>query len=203
MKDTKKLREFTDRILAEAPKKKGKKGKKDAEAAQGHVRPREYGYAEAFDFARPLGFLNPTADYVNWGPFTGGGADAGPIRDLKHGVGKEQSSLQSTWERLSEAVDPKGTWQLAEAIYDEAKGEKGGDVHIDVIEPGAEHDMFGTKEENASCEDMDEVHLGFKKLSGDLAHQKGVKDPDALAASIGRKKYGAAGMAAKSAAGRK
>tara|TARA_R100000951_G_C2602921_1_gene168744 strand:- start:127 stop:468 length:342 start_codon:yes stop_codon:yes gene_type:complete len=42
----------------------------------------------------------------------------------------------------------------------------------------------------------------FKKLSGELK-SKGVKDPDALAASIGRKKYGAAKMAKMAAAGRK
>ena len=45
-------------------------------------------------------------------------------------------------------------------------------------------------------------HEGFAKLKGELSHEKGVTDPAALAASIGRKKYGAAGMAAKSAAGR-
>jgi len=45
-------------------------------------------------------------------------------------------------------------------------------------------------------------HEGFQKLERSLAHEKGVTDPAALAASIGRKKYGAAGMAAKSAAGR-
>ncbi len=51
---------------------------------------------------------------------------------------------------------------------------------------------FGTKDE----------HLGFKKLEGELAHEKGVKDPAAVAAAIGRKKYGAEGMAKKAAAGR-
>jgi hypothetical protein len=45
-------------------------------------------------------------------------------------------------------------------------------------------------------------HLGFKKLEGKLAHEKGVSDPAAVAASIGRKKYGATGMARKAAAGR-
>jgi len=40
----------------------------------------------------------------------------------------------------------------------------------------------------------------FKKLKGELAHQKGVKNPGALAASIGRAKFGKKkfqGMAAK------
>ena len=37
----------------------------------------------------------------------------------------------------------------------------------------------------------------FSKLQGKLAHQKGVKNPRALAAAIGIKKYGAKGMAAR------
>lgn len=44
--------------------------------------------------------------------------------------------------------------------------------------------------------------IGFKKLKGELA-AKGVRDPGGLAATIGRKKYGRAGMAAKAAAGRR
>jgi hypothetical protein len=47
------------------------------------------------------------------------------------------------------------------------------------------------------------VASNFDKLAGKLSHRKGVNDPKALAAAIGRKKYGAAGMAKKSAAGRK
>lgn len=43
----------------------------------------------------------------------------------------------------------------------------------------------------------------FKKLEGKLAGRKGVTDPAALAASIGRRKYGEQGMEAKAAAGRK
>jgi hypothetical protein len=50
---------------------------------------------------------------------------------------------------------------------------------------------------------LGEKHIGFKKLKGELSHERGVRDPGALAASIGRKKYGAKGMAAKSAAGRR
>lgn len=43
----------------------------------------------------------------------------------------------------------------------------------------------------------------FAKLERRLAHRKGVRDPRALAAWIGRRKYGAAGMARKAAAGRR
>ncbi len=40
----------------------------------------------------------------------------------------------------------------------------------------------------------------FQKLEGELSQEKGIRDPGALAASIGRKKYGKAkfqGFAAK------
>ena len=43
----------------------------------------------------------------------------------------------------------------------------------------------------------------FKTLSRKLGRRRGVRDPDALAAYIGRRKYGKAGMARKAAAGRR
>ena len=43
----------------------------------------------------------------------------------------------------------------------------------------------------------------FQKLKQKLSHQKGVTDPGALAASIGRKKYGKKKMAEWSAKGKK
>lgn len=42
----------------------------------------------------------------------------------------------------------------------------------------------------------------FAKLKGELSHEKGIKNPGALAASIGRKKYGSKKMASMSAKGR-
>lgn len=43
----------------------------------------------------------------------------------------------------------------------------------------------------------------FAKMTRKLAHRKGVRNPKALAAHIGRKKYGKKGMAKKAAAGRR
>ena len=43
--------------------------------------------------------------------------------------------------------------------------------------------------------------MGFKKLKGELA-AKGAKNPEALAAWIGRKKYGKEKFQAKAAAGK-
>jgi hypothetical protein len=42
----------------------------------------------------------------------------------------------------------------------------------------------------------------FAKLKGQLAKKPGIKNPGAVAAAIGRKKYGASKMAKFSAAGR-
>jgi hypothetical protein len=40
-------------------------------------------------------------------------------------------------------------------------------------------------------EDMEKAYMGFKKLESKIAEHGGVKDPAAVAAAIGRKKYGA------------
>ncbi len=45
------------------------------------------------------------------------------------------------------------------------------------------------------------AYVGFKALEGQLAHEKGVTNPAALAASIGRKKYGAKQMNHAAASG--
>jgi hypothetical protein len=84
-------------------------------------------------------------------------------------------------------------------------------VHIvdgRTVRPGRAKDDTGgpgpidnPKEPDVTAPVPDE-HLGFKKLEGKLAHEKGVRDPAAVAAAIGRKKYGAEGMAKKSAAAR-
>lgn len=50
---------------------------------------------------------------------------------------------------------------------------------------------------------LSEKKIGFKKLKNILSKKKGVDDPAALAASIGRKKYGNKAMAKKAAAGKK
>ena len=43
----------------------------------------------------------------------------------------------------------------------------------------------------------------FETLKGELSHEKGVKDPGALAAAIGRRKFGTRKMQAMAAAGQR
>lgn len=64
-----------------------------------------------------------------------------------------------------------------------------------------ETERRGREAEERGATARDE-HLGFEKLERSLAHRKGVTDPKALAAYIGREKYGAKGMAKKAATGR-
>ena len=173
------LQEMTDRLLGEA-KKKSKKAKNAAKTDVPSVKPDAYSYSEALDFSAPLGALNlyRSQGQVNWGPHTG----VGPyIDDNPHRI--EPNSLQGAWQKLHRTLIPEsaGAWRKLGSLL----------------------------ESGSACEDMDETvgidekHVGFKKLSHQLAHKKGVKDPKALAAAIGRKKYGDAGMAKKAAAGRK
>ena len=47
------------------------------------------------------------------------------------------------------------------------------------------------------------AYVGFSKLRGQLAKKPGITDPGALAAAIGRKKYGSKKFNKAAAAGRK
>lgn len=49
---------------------------------------------------------------------------------------------------------------------------------------------------------MSGKYTGFDRLKGELAKRPGVTDPKALAASIGRKKYGAKRLEHHAAAGK-
>jgi len=53
-----------------------------------------------------------------------------------------------------------------------------------------------------TCAMVKDKHLGFTRLEHNLAHKGGVRNPAAVAAAIGRRKFGAKGMARKAAAGR-
>lgn len=196
MNDTlREIRKIVAGVLAEAKKKKEK-----AVELKHDPRPPEYSYAEALDFSAPLGAYNLYRNQgpVNWGPMTSAGTKIDDrvtsqrqnLEAVLRGVVKEAVRLElkddpSSWHWLSEAIEqrrePTNVWEAANHWYD--------------------HQNLGLGHQTA--EGIEEKKVGFKKLSQKLAHQKGVKNPKALAAAIGRKKYGAAGMAKKAAAGRK
>jgi hypothetical protein len=59
------------------------------------------------------------------------------------------------------------------------------------------------KEENEEVEQVDEKYMGFKKLKASIAAKGDVRNPAAVAAAIGRKKYGKEKFQAMAAAGKK
>ena len=74
-------------------------------------------------------------------------------------------------------------------------------IHIHLY-AGANKTVPAKDEKPCSCSSHDE-HLGFEKLKNKLAHKKGVTNPAALAASIGRKKLGTANFEKRAEAGKK
>jgi len=117
----------------------------------------------------------------------------------------------------SDAEHPLVEWAKEEAK--EPEHQEGKDaLSIDAPIETTEYKPVGTLPENVTQRELNEYnrrfwaqesepvqdeHVGFKKLEGELEHKEGVRDPAAVAAAIGIKKYGKAGMAKKAEAGRK
>lgn len=59
------------------------------------------------------------------------------------------------------------------------------------------------KKANEEVEQVDEKYMGFNKLKAAIARKGGVRDPGAVAAAIGRKKYGKKKFQAMAAAGKR
>lgn len=116
--------------------------------------------------------------------------DVKPIGD----GGEEDASKwrgTSTTQRGTRVERKSSQSPTVRPIPDPGPGEVQTPERIEAQREGEETNKIATDE-----------HVGFKKLEGELSHEKGVKDPGAVAAAIGRKKYGEKAMAAKSAAGR-
>ena len=184
------LVEYVGQVFAEDKRaKKSKAKKKDGESKVGDALPHGYAYAEALDFMKPLGEDNRyhLQGQAAWGPSTGVGLSMNMNDNIvlnKNIFRFEEGKSFSPWDLLGEAVQPAAAPTLWESVlrwYD--------------------HQKLGLGLDEAA--EMDEKHVGFKKLAQHFARQKNIHDPDALAASIGRKKYGAKGMAKKAAAGHK
>jgi len=195
------LRGMVKEAINEAKKKKTKDVKEE-------IRPDGHIVDKNQDYAPPLAGYNlyRSQGAVNWGPHTGPGPK---IDDRPYGTKMESALRQVIGQMISEELrpDPNSAW--ARLMPPPVVEEK---VPQNVWEAAMHYYDFQRRGLGQMKEDttppppntsVDEKHLGFKKLKGKLAHKKGVKNAGALAASIGRKKYGAKGMAKKAAAGRK
>lgn len=112
---------------------------------------------------------------------------ASRLEDMRVNVAKSMFATEQQ-EQVEEEVEI-----FAEELEDEELAT--------IIESLTDEDFEGLDEENTL--ELEEKYLGFAKLKGKLAHKAGVKNPGALAAAIGRKKYGKEKFQKAAAAGKK
>jgi len=176
------------------------------------IQPRGFSHSDSADYTIPSqeGSRYKKQGSANFGPFT-----EGMLRTIVRATIKESITMKPVPSKKGQVSAPfnKAKIEVGEDVKIPAwnSTKKGGSVWEDL---GHWYDVPGAKKPNVrklESNIMDDVYadrtnekkIGFKKLKNKLAHKKGVKDPAALAASIGRKKYGTSGMAKKAAAGRK
>lgn len=100
------LNKIVSMVISEAKKKK-KKG--DREDPKYSALPKEFGYAEVFDYSSPLGAENRLAQQgnANMGPYTSGGKeDDKKLRAaIKEAIRFEMMNDPSPWHFLSESFE--------------------------------------------------------------------------------------------------
>jgi hypothetical protein len=193
------LRTMVTTAINEAKKKKAKVAEAETRA-DGQI------VDKNLDFAPPLGAFNlyRSQGAANFGPYTN---TAPTIDDRVYGTKMESALRQVIGQMISEELrpDPRSAWAFLTPA-------PAAPVPSNIWEAAMHYYDFQRRGLGSMKEDakplppntaVAEKKVGFKKLKGKLSHEKGVKDAGALAASIGRNKYGAKGMAKKAAAGRK
>ena len=90
-----------------------------------------------------------------------------------------------------------------EAIEEELVFEEFADEDVAVIIQGLTEEEFNEELTEDDEISLTEKYIGFAKLKGQLARKPGVKNPAAVAAAIGRKKYGKEKFQKMAAAGKK
>jgi hypothetical protein len=130
----KELERVVAALLNEAKGKKKKK--KDAEKDPEYIAmPKEYGYADSFDFSKPLdiGNLYKNQGASNWGPYTadgskGEGSDKALRAAVREHVVSQIHKSNSPWTVLGEALRlsesknrVKDAWAVAESMLPTGK----------------------------------------------------------------------------------
>lgn len=90
-----------------------------------------------------------------------------------------------------------------EPIEEELVFEEFADEDVAVIIQGLTEEEFNEELSEDDEISLTEKYIGFAKLKGQLARKPGVKNPAAVAAAIGRKKYGKEKFQKMAAAGKK
>ena len=108
-------------------------------------------------------------------------------------------SMFATEDVESEVEQP----EQAEAIEEELVFEEFADEDVAVIIQTLSEEEFNEELSEDDEISLTEKYIGFAKLKGQLARKPGVKNPAAVAAAIGRKKYGKEKFQKMAAAGKK
>lgn len=132
-------------------------------------------------------------------------------RKAKKGKKKEEKETEkSPGYQHAEALDfskPLGDWNVYrhQGVANWGPYTSQGVVPENIVEDfrGSAWEGFAEEAPGNIWEALERVSEDFSSLKKKLAHKKGVTDPAALAASIGRKKLGSKEMARRSVAGRK
>lgn len=133
------------------------------------------------------------------GQFTSGSTKV-PGTNRRVAVGRVERESQNRASRSGPPKFKKGPLPMTRGGYVDAVGQK---PQPPMKAVGATKSILEPKKQVPDAMKRADKHLGFKKLENKLAHKPGITNPAAVAAAIGRKKFGAKGMAAKAAAGRK
>ena len=120
----------------------------------------------------------------------------------KEEVEQVDEAAKSKFVHAKEVPDPKGLLDKPKAVkaYDKEGnlvGRYRSMNHAKQMKPGH---TYKVEEE---VEQVEEKYMGFKKLKAAIAAKGGARDPAAVAAAIGRKKYGKEKFQAMAAAGKK
>jgi|694.fasta_scaffold00037_85 hypothetical protein len=132
---------------------------------------------------------------------------AKPLRDItKHGVNASKEVPNDLTNLAMSPEGNKGEIEFAKKHKISRKEDPAGNG--DEVFKGsnikvAKYDKQDAKVYEEAEEELDEKYLGFKKLKASIAAKGDVRDPGAVAAAIGRKKYGKEKFQAAAAKGKK
>lgn len=121
------------------------------------------------------------------------------LEDLRVSVAQNMFRTEQVEETTEDATEESSE----ETIEEELVFEEFADEDVATIIQGLSEEEFNEELTEDDEISLTEKYIGFAKLKGQLARKPGVKNPAAVAAAIGRKKYGKEKFQKMAAAGKK
>jgi len=128
--------------------------------------------------------------------------DSGDSEAIDAAFNREMTAMRATVAKSMFATEQVEE-TAEETIEEELVFEEFADEDVAVIIQGLTEEEFNEELTEDDEISLTEKYIGFAKLKGQLARKPGVKNPAAVAAAIGRKKYGKEKFQKMAAAGKK